>query len=257
MATALLDAILPAGGRLPAELAQKVGTEVKALIEIDGKPLLGHVLDAVKGSGKVRRIVLIGGPEVQSAFADQVDFVLEEATTGPDNMYNGLEKLMQADAPPTRVLLATTDLPYIRKEHIEQLIAMSPEDRNIVVPLVHRSDFEAEYPGTSSTFVKLKDGEFTLGGMFLMDAAAMARMKPHVAAVFNQRKSKLGMARLLGLNFVVRYFTHSLALSDIEAKIVSLLQCSGKAVPGAPVQFAYDIDDWEDYSYAAARKVTV
>jgi GTP:adenosylcobinamide-phosphate guanylyltransferase len=253
-ATATLDAILPAGGRLDAALAAKVGTGVKALIEIDGKPLLEHVFDAIQSSGMVRRTVLIGGPEVRAAYGTRATIVLEEADSGPANMYNGLEGLMAEPDPPSRILLATTDLAYVRGEHVKRLIEMSPIDRQIVVPAVRRADFEAAYPGTSSTFVKLKDGEFTLGGMFLIDAEAMRSMRPHAEKVFNQRKSKIGMAKLLGLGFALRFAMNRLSLLDIEKKIVSLLGCSAAPVPGAPAEFAYDIDDWEDYSYAIARQ---
>lgn len=253
-APAPLDAILPAGGRLDPELADKVGTDIKALIEIDGKPLIEHVLDAIQTSGMVRNTVLIGGNSIRKAYGDRATIVIDEADSGPANMYNGLAALAGRSDPSQRVLLATTDLPYVRGEHVKAFVDSAPTDTHIVVPLVHRRDFEAEYPGTSSTFVKLKDGEFTLGGMFLIDSGAMARMRPHVEAVFSQRKSKLGMAKLLGLGFVFRYLTHSLALSDVERKIVSLLSCTGTALPGAPAQFAYDVDDWDDYSYAAGRK---
>jgi GTP:adenosylcobinamide-phosphate guanylyltransferase len=251
---ATLDAILPAGGRLDAELAAKVGTDVKALIQIDGKPLLEHVFDAIQSSGMVRRTVLIGGPEVRERYGTRATLVLDEADTGPANMYNGLEALMGQPEPPTRILLATTDLAYVRGEHVKKLIEMSPTDRQIVVPAVRRSDFEAAYPGTSSTFVKLKDGEFTLGGMFLIDAAAMRKMRPHAEQVFNQRKSKMGMAKLLGFGFAIKFATNRLSLMDVEKKIVSLLGCTAAPVAGAPAEFAYDIDDWEDYSYAVARQ---
>ncbi len=253
---ATLDAILPAGGRLDPELAAKVGTDVKALITIDGKTLLEHVFDAIQSSGAVRRTVLIGGPEVREAFGSRATLVLEEADSGPANMYNGLEALMAQPDPPTRVLLSTTDLAYVRGEHVRRLIEMAPEGRQIIVPAVRREDFDAAYPGTSSTFVKLKDGEFTLGGMFLIDTAAMRRMRPHLEAVFNQRKSKIGIALLIGLGFAIRFLMHSLSLADVERKIVTLLECTAAPVPGAPVELAYDIDDWEDYSYAENRKVS-
>src|SRR5580704_10156056 len=142
-APAILDAILPAGGRLDAELAAKVGTDVKALIEIDGKPLLEHVFDAIQSSGTVRRTVLIGGEQVRKTYGGRATLVLDEADSGPANMYNGLEALMAQPDPPHRILLATTDLAYVRGEHVKRLIDMSPADKQIVVPAVRRADFEA------------------------------------------------------------------------------------------------------------------
>ncbi len=250
----ILDAILPAGGRLKPELAAKVGTDCKALIEIDGKPILESVLDAIDESGLIRRTVLIGGPEIKARYASRVTIFLDEAETGPDNMYNGLTALNTQPDPPHTILLSTTDLPYIRGAHVKRLVEMANTGKQIAVPLIRRAAFEQAYPGTDSTFVKLKDGEFTLGGAFLIEAEAMQRMRPHIEKVFEQRKSKMGMAKLLGLGFVLRYLTHSLTLGDVENKIVSLLDSTGSALPDAPVEFAYDIDDWDDYSYAIGRQ---
>lgn len=249
MPGAILDAILPAGGRLKPDFAELVGTDVKALIKIGGKPLVESVIDAIEGTPAVRNAVLVGSDEVRQAYAGRVEFTLEEAATGPDNMFNGLRCLMSQPDPSERVLLCTTDLPFIQPEHIDRFIAMCPADKDICVPLVHREDFERAYPGSGSTFVKLREGEYTLGGMFLMTASGMDRMRPHIEAVFAQRKNKLGLAKLLGLPFVLRFLTRTLSLAMVEAEIVSLLDCTGVAIPGAPVELAYDIDDAEDYSF--------
>jgi GTP:adenosylcobinamide-phosphate guanylyltransferase len=251
--TAKLDAILPAGGRIDAQLAAKAGTDVKALIEINGKPLVETVIAAV--APNVRRTVLIAGEPIRQRCGGLVSGTIGEADSGPENMFNGLGFLMSQPDPPERVLLATTDLAFVTPEAVNRFIAMAPSDRDIVVPLVRRSEFETAYPGSSSTFVRLRDGSFTLGGMFLLNAATMQRLRPQIDAVFSQRKSKLGMAKLLGPGFIFRFLLKTLTLADVEAKIVALLGCTGSALPGAPVEFAYDIDDLEDYDHALTQVV--
>jgi len=74
-------------------------------------------------------------------------------------------------------------------------------------------------------------------------------MEP-IERVFQNRKSKIGMARILGLKFVYGYLTQSLTVSDVEAKVKDVLKCSAAAVPGSPPELAFDIDYQEDYHYA-------
>jgi GTP:adenosylcobinamide-phosphate guanylyltransferase len=245
------DAILPAGGKIPPDFAAKVGTEYKALIEIDGKTVLGRTIDALRESGLVKSIILIGPDEVRNhPDAASATYKLQPGETGPDNIYLGLNQLLAEPEPPQKVLVVTTDLPFLTPELIKNFIDMCPSDRDICVPLVNGTAFRKRFPGTEATFVKLKDDEWTTGCAYVMDVQALKKAKPHIDRVFANRKSKLGMARMLGPAFVLKWLTKRLTLVDVEAKIMSILGCSGAAVTGSAPELAFDIDYAEDYEYA-------
>jgi GTP:adenosylcobinamide-phosphate guanylyltransferase len=245
------DAILPAGGKIPPEFAAKVGTEHKALIEIEGRTVLGRTLDALNATGMVKSTIVIGPEEVRNhPDAGSATYKLSPGETGPDNIYLGLNQLLAEPEPPQKVLVVTTDLPFLTPDLIREFIEKCPADKDICVPLVRSSDFRKRFPGTEATFVKLKDDEWTTGCAYVMDVEALKKAKPHIDRVFENRKSKVGMARLLGPGFVLKWLTKRLTLVDVEAKIMSVLGCSGAAITGSAPELAFDIDYAEDWEYA-------
>lgn len=243
------DAIIPAGGTLSAEFAAKVGTDSKALIEIAGQTVLERTISALKGSGVVNRIVVIGGDKVRES-AKGATMTIAEGSTGPENIFRGLDALAKAENPPAKVLLVTCDLPFLTPDLIKGFVAACPVDKDFCVPLVNQKSFQERFPGTDATFVALKDDVWTTGCIYVIDVAALRKAKPHIEKVFENRKSKFGMARLLGFVFVMKWLRKQLTLADVEAKIQSLLGCSGKAIVNSAPEFTFDIDYVEDYEYA-------
>ena len=245
------DAILPAGGTIDPDFAARVGTANKALIKIDGRTVLGRTLDALNASEMVRSTILIGPDEVRDhPDAATATFRLSQGETGPDNIYIGLRHVLNESDPPQKVLVVTTDLPFLTADLIRQFIHSCPQDRDICVPLIRESDFHRRFPESTATFVKLRDDVWTTGCAYIMDVKALEKAKLHIDRVFENRKSKMGMAKLLGPAFVLKWLTKRLTLVDVEAKIMSILGCSGAAVTGSPPELAYDIDYLDDYEYA-------
>lgn len=244
------DAILPAGGRVAPELAVKVGTDVKAMIRFGEETILGRTIRILTESGLVRRTVAIGGEAVQAEAKAHGAQALPEASTGPENILNGLKWLRAQPDPPRKVLVVTTDLPFLTADLMRRFVALCPEDRAITVPLISRTEWDARFPDANAMFVTLGDGQWTTGCAYLLDAEALERSMPQIERVFAVRKSKLGMVRLLGPVFATRYLTKTLTVPQVEAKIQAMLGCSGAAVRGAPPELAYDIDDLEDYAFA-------
>src|SRR5205807_8832693 len=122
------------------------------------------------------------------------------------------------------------------------------------VPLIRKSEFMDRFPGITATFVTLRDDSWTTGNIFLLDVEALKRSKPHIDGVFANRKSKIGMARLLGPVFVLKFLAKRLTLVDVEAKIMSLLGCSGAAIAGSSPELHFDIDFIDDYEYAVRHQ---
>jgi GTP:adenosylcobinamide-phosphate guanylyltransferase len=248
---ALRDAILPAGGRLDTATALVAGTDIKALVRLGSDTILNETIEALRRSGRVRKIVVIGPPEVLAAAkAAGADAGLEEGATGPDNIFRGVDHLADQTDAIDGMLVVTTDLPFLTSEIVCRYLDLCPPDKQFCVPLISKTAFQNHYPGATATFVGFRDGEWTAGCMYAASVSALRRARPHIERVFEQRKSKLGMARLLGFGFVVGYLFKTLSIEDVQAKIRSLLDCDGAAVPESPPELAYDIDDFEDYEYA-------
>ncbi len=247
------DAILPAGGRIEPAFASVVGTDVKALIQFGPETILQRTLSVLKETGRIGRTIVIGGREVQEHVASIASEVLSEGVSGPDNILKGLKYLLAQPDPPQKVFVITTDLPFLSPEIVDRYLDQCPQERDICVPLVSKTEWDKRFPNSGATFAKLGDGTWTTGCAFLIDVGALESAMPQIERVFQNRKSILGMAKLLGPRFLFKFITKTLNVPDIEVKIQSMLGCTGAAVRNAPTELAYDIDALDDYEYALTQ----
>lgn len=232
------DAIIPAGGCLTGQDIEKAG------LLVGRKTLIETVYDALRESGNVRRIVVIGHEY------DKADKNLEARESGPANIYAGLEWLMAQENPPQKVLIATCDLPFVSGQSVRDFLALCPPEAALALPIIRKESFNTRFPGTSSTFVRLREGSFTLGGMFVLDADALLKARPHIEKVFAARKSKLQMAKLFGPVILLKFLLGKLNLAEVEATAQRIIGCSARAIPDAPAELAFDVDDEEELEYA-------
>ncbi|HCE01076.1 MAG TPA: hypothetical protein DER07_08545 [Armatimonadetes bacterium] len=247
----VLDAIVPAGGTLREDFAKVVGVDRKALIRFEDKPLIQRVLEALRAAPSVGRVVVIGAEEVEKAIpAGLADAVLPEGTSGPDNIDRAIRWYQQSLQEPERVLIVTADLPFLTPQSIEDFVAKVPPEADIAAPLITKEAFEDMFPMCDALFVKLREGPVTLGCAYVVKARTCVRCKPHIEEAFARRKSKIGMASLLGLPFVYKWLVGSLSVADVERKVAEVLHCKPVAVRDAPPELAFDVDYPDDYAYA-------
>ncbi len=254
-----IDVILPAGGRIEGEFATESGTEIKALLPINGQSILERTINALHATGRIGKIVVIGSEELNTHPATSLaDTVLPEGKSGPDNIFQGLNWLREhspkSEDKPRHVLIITTDLPFITPASIMGFLDSCRTDADVCVPIIERKEFEARYPDSPNFYVNLRDGAWTLGCAFLLDPQAIINHKPSIERVFEARKSQIKMARLLGPLFILRLLTRQLRVEDIAKKCEQILGCSGDVVLGAAPELAYDIDLREEYHYALGWK---
>src|SRR5258706_4161042 len=90
----MVDAVLPAGGRISGAFAQTTGVEIKALIALEGQTILRRTIAALRACGRIGRIVVIGPEEaLREAREAGADATPEEGASGPENYLRGLELL--------------------------------------------------------------------------------------------------------------------------------------------------------------------
>lgn len=248
-----LDAILPAGGRLSGDFAAEAGVEVKALISFEGRTVLERTLSVLRATGAIERTVVVGPDEVISHEAvGLADQALAEGESGPENIMRGLRWLQQSNggAHADKVLILTTDLPLITPESLTLFLEACPPEADLCVPVITREAYEERFPGSRNEFLKLSDGEWTMGCSFLIDPTVVVRNLDRIENVFEARKSQARMASLLGSMFVLKYLTGHLSIADIKERCLSLLGCSGNVILHSPPELAFDIDLPEEYRYA-------
>ncbi|MGC8668999.1 MAG: molybdenum cofactor guanylyltransferase [Chthonomonadales bacterium] len=250
------DAVLLAGGRIRGPFAQETGVRYKALISIGGLNLLERTVRAVRTTANARRILVVGPAELQdAATAAGADGFVVEGASIPENLERGIHTLNQLeDAATQRVLASATDLPFITAEAVTAFVHNCPACADICVPVLRRRSFEMRFPGAPARFVRLRDGEYTTGCVFLLNPEVVLAGRPHIQKICNARKNQAAMAMLLGPLFMARFVTRRLRVEHIERRCGQILGKEGAAVLDSPPELAFDIDDLEDYRYAASTQ---
>jgi CTP:molybdopterin cytidylyltransferase MocA len=111
----------------------------KALALLDGRPLLEHVLDAVRTAG-IEEIVVVLGHAAQE-IEDGIDWLSEHRVRNPDprhlsgSLQIGLAAVLEIEPPVKGVIVALGDQPRTRPEVIRALIAAGRSgEQPVVIP---------------------------------------------------------------------------------------------------------------------------
>lgn len=243
-----MDALILAGGESPPDLAAATGCSDRAMIPIQGRPMIARVLDALRGTTGIEHIAVVGSTATHAAvtaLAPQAILVPSGASM-PDNLIAGMRALGEA-----RVLVCTCDIPLVSSATFNEFIS-SAERQNFAAayPIVRRETALAAFPGGRRTYATLRDGTFTGGNAVIVPGEAIERLKTLIDAAYRARKNPVGLAKLLGARILFKAASKRLAISDIEQKMTQLLGCRTGAIQMADATIAFDVDKIEDYNVA-------
>lgn len=252
------DVLLPAGGRINDAWAKNAGAEIKTLLKFGGETMLQRTIRILRETANIGRIVVIGPAELREA-AQNADVLLPEGESGPDNIFRGLAWLQENPTDrvldienDARVLVMTTDLPFVTSSSIAHFLEACSRDAEICIPIVEKAPFEARFPDSPNFWVPLGGQNWTLACAFLLHVESLKRSKSHIEAIFAARKSQLQMAKVLGPLFIARLLLKKLTIAHIQQRCEKVLGCRGQVIDNAAPELAFDIDDEAEYLYATA-----
>lgn len=212
------------------------------------------VLEAVNDSGRLNKVILVAPKEVQDAYGIRVPTKLNETGDLTKNIAMAIRELKSTGEITPRIVILTTDLPYIEGKNIQAFLDACPETADICAPLVTKEEYLDRFPSASGTFVKLRGEQVTLGCIYLIKPDVFLKILPEVEKVVANRKNVLKMAKLLGAGFAWKVITKSVTVDEVVRKVETILGCRISLVRGGPAEFAFDIDDINDYEYALRNK---
>lgn len=201
------------------------------------------VLEALQQAPSIITIGLVGPSSLQQ---DGVT-VAPMTETMFGNILQGL-----STAPPDceTVLFVTSDIPWITKDIIEAFLEEAPRDVDVVYPIIPKETAERRFPGTKRTYVRLKEGVFTGGNLFLARKEAVPRLKERAEMLLAHRKSPVSLARDVGVGFLVRLLLGRLSTSQAETRVGRLLGITGRALVFPYAEAGVDVDKPEDLALA-------
>ena len=237
---ASVTAVVLGGGGGDA-LSQAAGVAAKALVPFKGQPLALYVLGALYQSASVERIVYVG--EATPEIAAQTAQVLPAGETFVQSFSVGVEAAL-ALAPRNPVLVTTADLPWLRAEALDDFLAAAT-GAALAYPIVRKETALVQFPKQQRTFVRLKDGRFTGGNMIFLLPEMVPVLLPFTERAYQGRKNPLALARLFGLDFIVKLAAGQLSLRAIEGRATRVLGLPVRALETPHASIGADVDKLE------------
>lgn len=230
-------ALILAGSRHGADpVALSEGVAHKALILLDGRPLLMRVYDALKAAGITRIAICADQPEVVM-LAQQLG--AEVIAPGPGPSASVVAAHAQLGTP---LLVTTADHALLRPEWVADFLADAPISADVAILLARRDTVEAAYPGSERTWLRFADGQWSGCNLFLI-ATHRGQAASYVwQQVEAERKRPWRIAAKLGLQSLWSYWRGHLTLAEALSRIGHRVGLQASMVAARNGLAAIDVD---------------
>lgn len=228
-----VDAILLAGGG-DAASGNKVFTDGA------GHPIVWYVARALAAAPSVARVIAVGPAEDlrRAAGSYLAEVVPETGGTFVDNMLAGLSKVSGR-----RALAAAADIPLLVPDALEEFIqACAKEDADFYYPIVPQTILEDRYPGARKTFVRVLDGSFTGGNVYILNPGMVAEVRDLADKMVRARKKPWVMASIIGWSTALKLTSGRLSIKEVEEKLGGITGLTLRAVIMRRPELALDAD---------------
>lgn len=237
----MLSALITAGSSDSDPIQQELGVSHKVLVEIGGKSMLRHVVDALVGTGQVNRLVIVGLPHALPDLVPasvEVQFLPNHGSLAA-NTLAGIAPLQNE----RRIIQCAADIPLINSEIVAgYLDECAPLDADVYYPVVERAVMEARFPGSGRSFVRLSDGEFAGGDMAIVNPQTVTANRELLGKLTEARKNALDLVREFGIGLILRFLTRTLSLAQAERKAGQVLNCRCRAIRTRYAEIGMDAD---------------
>ncbi|WP_110954262.1 NTP transferase domain-containing protein [Anaerosinus massiliensis] len=244
----MYNAIVLAGGiskKLSADHAQMY----EAFIDIGGKPMLSFILEALQQSKHIAKIIVAGPSNLSDrmplkqydiTFAQSGKTILDTVTSG-----------LKASQSSCKTLIVTVDVPFITTEAIDDFIRQCEEkDGDFYYPIIEKQISEVKFPQAKRTYVKLSDGIFTGGNIFLVNPNIVPQCMLVAEKMIKNRKKPWKLASLLGWGTLIRFILGNLSVDAARNRVSEILGVRGVVILSNYPELGMDMDKISDIELA-------
>ena len=224
------------------EIAEKVDN--KALIMINGRPMIEYIVDVLNNSENIDQILVVGPKkELHPYIGKKVKEILNSGNSLLENMEIGLNYFNSADS----LLLLTSDIPLITPEAIDEFLEICTKRKAFIgYPIITKENIVKKYPDTVRTYIKMKEGIFCGGNITFFKPDVFFQNKKLIKELFENRKSTWKYAKILGLKFILKFLFKTLTMREIEKRVTDIIGYNSIAVMVSYPEIMIDLDKPSD-----------
>ncbi|MGH6651536.1 MAG: nucleotidyltransferase family protein [Sphingopyxis sp.] len=208
--TTMIPAIVMAGSRSgPDPLLSGTGVSTKALLPIAGRPMLVHVVTALRASPLVGPITILA--------QNSAELAAEPGLAGLADLHfsdsgQGISSSLAAALPPgdDPLLVTTADNVLLTPAMIAEFLG-GAEDSDVAVAMVERDVLLARYPQSQRTWLKFRGGWWSGANMFRLRGRRVLPLLDFWGRIERDRKKGLKIIAAFGpwllIGALLRLFT--------------------------------------------------
>lgn len=239
-----ISAIVLAGGMVTEKdpLYALSGHMKKAMLPVNGKPMVQWVIEAIDRAGSVSNIIVAGLDEQLWFGVTKPITMIPDAGGMLANIRRGIEVVNSNHHTDEFILLASGDIPAITPEIIEWRVKDALEvGADINYAVVTQETMEARFPGSQRSYVRLRDMR-VCGGDLNVLRSSLAGEDALWERIIQARKSAWRQASLLGYDLLLQLVLRRVSLEAAGQKVSDRLGIHGVGTVSPFAEIAMDID---------------
>ena len=240
------NVIILAGGRAPW-LQAVAGTDVRCLARLQKRRIIDYLVDALRSSGRVEKILVAAPSGVETQWPEGVDYCEADA-----DLPSTASRAVAALGEDGKILVVCDDIPLLQGEDVEDFLQQCETNpgASLYYPIISREDCQKRYPEGQRTYARIKEGVFTGGNMMLIDGSVIAQVEQKAREIFMRRKNPLALCKWLGFGFIIKFLLHCLTKAELEERVSYLLEFPCKGIISSYPAIGMDIDKMADWQLA-------
>ncbi|GAB4398296.1 MAG: hypothetical protein OHK0052_21270 [Anaerolineales bacterium] len=240
-----IDAIVTAGGvpKIGEPLYPLTQGKSKALLEINGKPMIQWVLDSLSKSPSIGNVVVMGLDESSGVTCEKPLFFMPSQGSMVDNILGGAKRLQTINPAIRYMLIVSSDIPTLTSEMVEWLVqTITASDHDVYYGVITRDTMEARFPGSKRSYTHLKDMVICGADINAVQMSAITSNYELWSALIEARKNAFKQASLIGWGTLLLLLLRQLTLDGVVQRVGSRLGLRGRALVCPYAEMGMDVD---------------
>lgn len=239
-----MDALVLAGGKSDNSLCNHQKLNNKALLLINGIPMIEYVVDALDQAREIDNIIVVGPKDALMPYIEKkVKKIVDSTDSIVENVRVGINCINN-----DQILIMTSDVPLITGKMIDDFIKKCQVHKAFLYyPFISREKILKKYPKTVRTYATLKEGVFCGGNLALLSTILFNQNKSLFNELYQNRKDTKKYFNLLGLKFIAKYLLKCLSIKEIEDRAAQIIGYPVKGIMINDPEIMIDLDKLSDY----------
>lgn len=212
----------------------------KSLISVGGRPAVSHLVDSLKESERVSRVILVADGAGRDV-APNADVFVEALGSEAESVMAGVRAANGA----SRCLVMSGDMPLASAAAVDDFLTSAP-DCDVVCPVVGKTDVEDVFPGRTVSYFRAKEGCFAASSCLLFRPETALSREEMLVSLLGARRDPKALLGIIGPWVGLKMMLSTLALKDFERYLSEALGLTCRVFITHFPELVFSIDSPDD-----------